>query len=246
MGVIGILVHADKDKILLEGANSDEDDDDLGDRNEVFALKGLQESSDEADGVDEDEDEEEEDRYAFDDGYDEEYKASISKVSQSKASRELTRLRAEDKEDDEALDEDLDTWGTKQSEYYTGGFTQDDEYEGSLDSEDERKEREEMEQEVRRLQKKTREEISEEDYGLGDENELGVDEDSDFLKELDKVDEQPVEKKDKKTLLKELELKSPETLALAREWEDIASDVVRVEEALERWVRHWQLYPYGV
>ncbi|KAG8875220.1 hypothetical protein FRB97_001823 [Tulasnella sp. 331] len=223
--------HADKDKILLEGAHSGDDDDDLGDRNEVFALKGLQQDNSDDDA----EDEEEEDSYAFEDGYDEEYKESQKKASQSKAARELSRLRAEEHEDDEGLAEDLDAWGTKQSEYYTGGLTQFDDEKGSLDSEDERNEREEEEQEVKRLQGKMREEIGEEDYGLADGDGVGGDEGAvDFLGEDDPVEKVHHQAKDKKTLLKELEVKSPETLALAREWEDIAYDVVRVDQALQR------------
>ncbi|KAG9003730.1 hypothetical protein FRB93_010951 [Tulasnella sp. JGI-2019a] len=224
--------HAEKDKILLEGAESRDDDDDLGDRNEVFALKGLQQDSSEDDA--QDEGEEEEDRYAFDDGFDEDYKASQSKASQSKSARELNRLRAEEQEDEEGLAEDLNAWGTKQSEYYTGGLTQFDDDKGSLDSEDERIEREEEEQEVRRLQGKMREEISEEDYGVVEVDDVAMGEGvNDFFKD-DGLAEQPVvPKKDKKTLLKELEVKSPETLALAREWEDIAQEVVRVEKALQ-------------
>lgn len=131
----------------------------------------------------------------------------------------------------------MDAWGTKQSEYYTGGLTQFDDDKGSLDSEDERNEREEEEQEVKRLQGKMKEEIGEEDYGLAEGDDLGNDEGVvDLLSENDPFEQAPMQTKDKKTLLKELEVKSPETLALAREWEDIAYDVVRVEQALQRCV----------
>lgn len=38
---------------------------------------------------------------------------------------------------------------------------------------------------------------------------------------------------DKATLLRQLEVTNPLTLALAREWEDIATSVVRVGEAVK-------------
>lgn len=41
---------------------------------------------------------------------------------------------------------------------------------------------------------------------------------------------------DKKSLLKHLEKTSPETLALARDWDDIAHSVIRAGEKLKRCV----------
>jgi U3 small nucleolar RNA-associated protein 3 len=40
--------------------------------------------------------------------------------------------------------------------------------------------------------------------------------------------------RDKKSLLRHLEVTSPETLALAREWADVASDLYEIQAAIKQ------------
>jgi len=42
---------------------------------------------------------------------------------------------------------------------------------------------------------------------------------------------------DRKSLIRHLERTSPETLALAREWEDVAHDLYRVQIAMKQYVK---------
>lgn len=47
------------------------------------------------------------------------------------------------------------------------------------------------------------------------------------------VSEMPVEPLDRVTAIRRLEKTSPETLALAREWEDVARDLMHAQQRLE-------------
>lgn len=47
------------------------------------------------------------------------------------------------------------------------------------------------------------------------------------------VSEIPVERLDRVTAIRRLEKTSPETLALAREWEDVARDLMHAQQRLE-------------
>ncbi|KAG8984286.1 hypothetical protein FRB90_005431, partial [Tulasnella sp. 427] len=206
--------HVERDKILLEGED-EWDDDGLGDQNEVFGLKGLDESSDdENEGESGSQDEYSED---MDDA-----KSAPSKVKSSSASKAASKTK------DESEEEDDEGWGRKQAAYYVDG--QED-----VSEEDEEELEKMEEEEARRLQRKARELIAEEDYGLDFARHLDAEvEEEDLLKELDHVPStSAVPLKTKPVLLKELERSDPAALALARDWETVAEDVVRIETALK-------------
>jgi U3 small nucleolar RNA-associated protein 3 len=145
------VVHASRDKILLEGEHSDGGDD--GDEDEVFALKGVDESD--ADETDEGEDED-------DAGGDEDMAEEVApkkKVSKAKTRRAaIPSSSSEDSEEEE-------TWGRNKSAYYSSNAAQ-------LDSDDEEA-NELEEQEAKRLQAKAREGMLEDDFGLGDVHIVG-------------------------------------------------------------------------
>ncbi|KIO18683.1 hypothetical protein M407DRAFT_31668 [Tulasnella calospora MUT 4182] len=207
--------HADRDRILLEG-DDEWDDDGLGDQNEVFGLKGLASSDDdEEEGESDSQWEHEEDE------------AAVKAIPSSKTSAELSR-KAAPKAKDESEEEEDEGWGRKQSAYYVDG-------EGNASDEDEEELEKMEEEEARRLQRKAREQIAEEDYGLDFARNLDAEvEEYDVLKEVDpSPSTSAVPAKSKAVLLKELERSDPASLALARDWESVAEDVVRVEAALK-------------
>ena len=150
----GQLVHANRDRILLDGDEMQYDEDDFGAEDEVFALNGVDPSS---------EDESEEgDREGEGDAMDVDESPSIphpaggTNVKPTK-SRKPVAL-ASDSDEDEGESEEEETWGTKKSAYYSANGAH-------FDSEDE--EANELEEkEARRLQMKAREGMCEEDFGL--------------------------------------------------------------------------------
>ncbi|KAG8903132.1 hypothetical protein FRB99_003675, partial [Tulasnella sp. 403] len=216
--------HNNRDRILLEGEESW--DDGLGEGTEVFGLKGLAE---ETESFDEDAlgvtDEDDDEVWADEDDQSSKTKAS---ASSSKSLATSTTMKSSDEEsesDSDDTDAELSKWGKRHSAYYVDG--QDEEtsdYEAQEDT------RAMEEQEAKRLQLRAREFIDEDDYGLAQGYELDVEED-DLLRE-DVARPAEAVKQSKASLLKELEKSSPETLALAREWEYVAEDVVKVEKAI--------------
>ncbi|KAG8910952.1 hypothetical protein FRC00_007267, partial [Tulasnella sp. 408] len=211
--------HVDRDRILLEG-DDEWDDDGLGDQNEVFGLKGLASSDDdEEEGESNSGEEHEEDE------------AGTKATSSSKSRAEPSR-KAPPKGKDESEEEEDGGWGRKQSAYYVNG-------EGDVSEEDEEELEKMEEEEARRLQRKAREQIAEEDYGLDFARNLDVEvEELDVLKEVDpSPSTSTVPAKSKMVLLKELERSDPASLALTRDWENVAEDVVRIEAALKRFLR---------
>ncbi|KAG8917731.1 hypothetical protein FRC01_002234, partial [Tulasnella sp. 417] len=145
----------------------------------------------------------------------------------SKTSAELSR-KAASKSKDESEEEEDEGWGRKQSAYYVNG-------EDDVSDEDEEELEKLEEEEARRLQRKARGQIAEEDYGLDFARNLDAEvEEYDVLKEADpSPSTAAVPAKSKTVLLKELERSDPASLALARDWESVAEDVVRVEAALK-------------
>ena len=158
-----IVVHASRDQILLDGEDAQSDDE--GEEDEVFALKGIPGGSE-----DESEDEEEE----GEDGDEEENyeKPPPPKGTKSKGKQKADSppLSGEDSESEEE-----EGWGRKKSAYYSSNAAE-------LDSEDE--EANEMEeQEAKRLQAKLRENMKDEDYGLGDIAQADTDEHAGYVVE---------------------------------------------------------------
>ncbi|KAF4617526.1 hypothetical protein D9613_006056 [Agrocybe pediades] len=207
--------HESRDKILLEGDGPNGYDDD-GDDDEVFALKGLEESeSDEEDIHDFQEDEEEAEEAA----------PEPKKSKKSKKDKGKKKKKDEGEESDKEEDELEESWGKGKAAYYSSNADQ-------LDTDDEEG-NELEEQESKRLQAKMREEMADDDFGLADIPDLET------TNEL----EQPVEEaevnipdpsSDKKTLLRHLEKTSPEALALARDWDDTVQSLEKTRQKIEQ------------
>lgn len=155
-----MIVHAARDKILFDheqngGYNSDD-----GDEDEVFALRGVQDDS---------EDEEELDDHLDQEYYEiaEEEKASSKKKTkkENKSKKVNGKLKTQNKDrSDEEEDDVEESWGQGKSAYYSSNADQ-------LDSDDEEG-HELEEQEAIRLQTKSRQELRNEDFGLNDELEF--------------------------------------------------------------------------
>ncbi|KAL6308424.1 Sas10 C-terminal domain-containing protein [Sparassis latifolia] len=198
--------HVSRDKILLE--DEDLGDDDEGDDDEVFALKGI------PDDEEEDEDEDEVDAVEEPDHIRTPPKKS-AKSKQKKGKTSPSSSEAESESEEEG-------WGNKKSAYYSSNAAQ-------LESDDEEA-NELEEQEAKRLQAKARDGMAEGDFGLEDAIEGAVESD-DLIVEAPAVVAQPLPK-DKQSLLRHLEKTSPETLALARDWDDIAHSLVKTQQKL--------------
>ena len=150
-----ILVHAGRDRILLGGEHSSDDE---GDEDEVFALKGMPEDSESDDSEDED------DILDDDDPYKNLPSASVedtkTKSKKDKAKKSKKGKAVESDEEREESEEEEEGWGRKKSEYYASNDAQ-------IESDDE--EAHEMEeQEAKRLQTKTRDGLADDDFGLDD------------------------------------------------------------------------------
>lgn len=156
-------VHALRDKILLEGDGFSRDQDE--DEDEVFALQGLSEDDD-----DEEEDNETDDEGEGNDVEDPDIdslaKSTAKKSASKKGSKRKTMHSSSSESESESEEE---TWGHKKSAYYSSNAA-------DLDSDDE--EGNELEvQEAKRLQAKTREALTDCDFGLEDPIDISLDKD---------------------------------------------------------------------
>ncbi|KAG2155848.1 uncharacterized protein EDB93DRAFT_1319706 [Suillus bovinus] len=199
--------HASRDKILLNGDGDVEDED--GDEDEVFALEGVSdEDSEEA----EDEDD---GGLAHDEEGDDEEDLVVTKSK----SKTKTKLKKASSPSDTGSEDE--SWGRSKSAYYSSNAAQ-------IDSEDEEA-NELEEQEARKLQLKARDAIHEDDFGLGE----GLEPASDAEVE-DSLEEQSgptidISLNDKKSILQHLERENPEALALARDWDDTARNLIEMQ-----------------
>ncbi|KAJ6557387.1 Sas10 C-terminal domain-containing protein [Mycena vulgaris] len=168
---------------------------------------------DEVFGLDLDDDDEVEDEEDVEDG-DEPMPAAKKKTSKSKKSKAKAKASSdEESEDDEA-------WGRGRSAYYSSNAAQ-------LDSDDEEG-NELEEQEAKRLQAKARDAMADDDFGLDDMVEsVMIDEVEDSALPMEPVPQDP------KSLIRHLEKTSPETLALARDWEDTAESLTKTRQKIE-------------
>ena len=144
------VVHASKDKILLDG-NQNGYVDDVDDV-EVFALKGIDEEDEE--------DEEDEDFYRYEDDEAEietEVPTTKKKFKYSKKPKGKTAESPEEEEEEEG-------WGRGRAAYYSSNADQ-------LESDDEEG-NELEEQEAKRLQAAMRKEMTDDDFGLDDNPEI--------------------------------------------------------------------------
>ncbi|KAI9465039.1 Sas10 C-terminal domain-containing protein [Lactarius psammicola] len=199
------LFHASKDRILLEGEDVGGDDDEG--EEEVFALRGIQSS---------DSDENAEDIYEEEgqDGDDEDQPRPEVRASRKGKTKARPPLESEDEDEEEGEEE---SWGHKKSAYYSSNAAE-------LDSEDEEA-NELEEQEARRLQVKARDAMADDDFGLADiarEDAEEVEEYASFFLGLSL-----------NAALRHMEKTNPETLALAYDWDDIATKVVRTQEKIK-------------
>jgi len=144
-------VHASRDRILLDGDEIQYDEDDFGAEDEVFALKGVDSSSEEEGGdkgLDGDD-------YAMDVDEGPSTSTNGRKVGSTKTRKPSAPASDSDEHEDQSEEE---TWGTKKSAYYSANdahFDSDDEEANELE-----------EKEARRLQMKAREGMDDEDFGL--------------------------------------------------------------------------------
>ncbi|CAK5270266.1 unnamed protein product [Mycena citricolor] len=195
---------ASRDRILLDGDEAVDDNDD-GDDDEVFAL--------DLDGSDDDDGEDMED----------EQDTVGQHTASAKPSRKAKtkKAKADTDSEEEEEDEEEETWGRGRSAYYSSNAAQ-------IDSDDEEA-NELEEQEAKRLQDKARDDMDDGDFGLGDVSEhFDLDESSamDMVAEAEPLPEDP------KALLRHLEKTCPETLAIVRDWEDTAENLVKARRKI--------------
>ncbi|KAF7299044.1 hypothetical protein MIND_00852700 [Mycena indigotica] len=204
--------HAARDKILLDGDIEDEDLE--GDEEEVFGL-----------GIDDDDDDESM-------GEEEETPEAASALSTTKSKSKKSKKK---KKELSSEDSEEEGWGRGRSAYYSSNAAQ-------LDSDDEQA-NELEEQEAIRLQAKARDAMQDFDFGLDDVVEpmaVYVLLSSTAFNDLicltsDAVQEDPaplVEPQDTRSLIRSLEKNSPETLALARDWEDTAESLTKTRQKI--------------
>lgn len=160
------VVHASRDKILLE--DDDGRSDDEGDEEEVFALKGMPDDSGDDESVEEDENADAE----SDDNLEE--LAAHAARANAKAKKAKGKQKKNGPPSTEGSDSESEEegWGRTKAAYYSSNA-------GQLSSDDE--EANEMEeQEAKRLQAKARDAMADDDFGLGDAVEA-VGEDEPFV-----------------------------------------------------------------
>lgn len=153
-------VHAARDKILLEPKKYDGYSDD-GDEDEVFTLKGMYDDSES--------EEEQEDLDQFNQEDSEQQRSTPKKAKKEKKEKKSKKtigksLNEKDKSEEDE-EEAGESWGQGKAAYYSSNADQ-------LDSDDEEG-HELEEQEAIRLQRKSRQELQDEDFGLNDELEAG-------------------------------------------------------------------------
>lgn len=143
------IVHAARDRILLEGEDLRSDDE--GDEEEVFALDGVADDSDDS----------QDEGHAGEDDEDEEEEYPEPGPSTKKSKKGKKGAKAPATSDEESgSEEEEEGWGRSKAAYYSSNA-------GQLESDDEEA-NELEEQEARRLQAKARDTMTDEDFGLGD------------------------------------------------------------------------------
>ncbi|KAF7314383.1 hypothetical protein MKEN_00911000 [Mycena kentingensis (nom. inval.)] len=160
--------------------------------------------------IDDDTEEDEEDQADEDDGDDEAPVAPTK--SKSKKAKKVPS--------DAGSDEEEEGWGRGRSAYYSSNAAE-------LDSDDEEA-NELEEQEARRLQSKTRDAMEDDDFGLDDVVDPTL---TDVVEEDLAVPLEPVPQ-DSQSLIRHIEKTNPETLALARDWEDTAEALTKTRQKI--------------
>ncbi|KAJ3875736.1 Sas10 C-terminal domain-containing protein [Lentinula edodes] len=206
--------HASRDQILLN--NEEEEDDGDIDDDEVFALQ-----------MEDEEDEEDEENEAMEENENQSSRASPKAAkskqkatAKGKGKGKESQLESSDDDDEE----EEETWGSGKAAYYSSNAAQ-------IESDDEEALQLE-EQEAKRLQAKARDDMNDEDFGLEDSIEANVTGGSDHL-DAASVPVQPV-LQDKPSILRHLQKTDPECLALAGDWTDSATTLMKTKQKLEK------------
>ncbi|KAF8521065.1 Sas10 C-terminal domain-containing protein, partial [Gautieria morchelliformis] len=131
--------------------------------------------------------------------------------------------------------EESESWGRKKSAYYASNAGLLAEKEGE---EDEEEANQMEEREARRLQARMRDTMVDEDFGLDDmlraANDALLAAEQPVTASQSILSRVPVESLDRASAFRQLEKTSPETLALAREWDDVVRDLTRTRQRLEK------------
>jgi U3 small nucleolar RNA-associated protein 3 len=152
------IVHASKDKILLNGDQYGGYDDD-GDDDEVFALKGIDDDSEDDEGF------YDEDNEILDDEAEIETDSEAPGTKKkSKHSRKVKGKTVQSPEREPEEEEEEEGWGRGRAAYYSSNAVE-------LESDDEEG-NELEEQEAKRLQAAARKEMTDDDFGLNDSPEV--------------------------------------------------------------------------
>ncbi|KIK69636.1 hypothetical protein GYMLUDRAFT_236138 [Collybiopsis luxurians FD-317 M1] len=204
--------HASRDQILLEG-DGDEQDEDLDDE-EVFALQGMS-----------DEDDEEEEQEEAEDEFENDVEAKQAKPKSRKEPNSKKKKAEKKQEEEEEEEEEEESWGRGKAAYYSSNAAQ-------IDSDDEEALQLE-EEEARRLQAKSRDDMNDEDFGLEDPIEVKVTADTDVMEDVQTPAAKP-DLQDKAAILHHLQKTDPESLALAGDWTDSANSLVKIKQKLEQ------------
>ncbi|KAH6911360.1 Sas10 C-terminal domain-containing protein [Coprinopsis sp. MPI-PUGE-AT-0042] len=179
---------------------------------EVFALKDMpaeEDSDDEGEVMDYDEEEEEEEAIA---------------PTKPKLKKAKKKAKEDESSDEDKEEEEEEAWGRGKAVYYNDNADQ-------LESDDE--EGHELEEkEAKRLQSKAREHMTDEDFGLQDVVDVQRDDMDGLLDEPTPVavPPMPTEPQD---IIRHLQKTNPEALALARDWEDTAEDLLHAENKIK-------------
>ncbi|KAI0054563.1 hypothetical protein BV25DRAFT_1873312 [Artomyces pyxidatus] len=150
-------------------------------------------------------------------------KSTVTKGKAGGKAKSIPELTSDASEEES---EEEESWGRKKSTYYSSNAAE-------LDSDDEEA-NELEEQEAKRLQEKIRDVMAEDDFGLGDVVEVDLRDETieDVFEPSPTVVTQPPPL-EKKAAMRHLEKTSPETLALAYDWEDIAEKLVRSQAKIK-------------
>ncbi|KAF8527529.1 Sas10 C-terminal domain-containing protein [Hysterangium stoloniferum] len=213
--------HDIRDKILLEGENPDSDEG-WDDDEEVFGL-GLSEESDDED----------ENARKDTEGDPSDQEVSLLQRKEKKKTKKTLKQPSPSPSPSESDADESESWGKNKSAYYASNA----DVIASKEGEEDEEEANEMEErEARRLQARMRDDMLDEDYGLSDVVDLvGDNAHGDFaVIEAKETSTAVPETIDKVAALHRLEKTSPETLALAREWDDVARELLRVQQRLDR------------
>lgn len=152
-----------RDKILLDGSDltGSRDLEDYDNEEEVFALKGLDDSASDSEEDDDDVDGSEED-----DDVEDAAPTPPAKPSKVKAKASKAKVVEEEEEEEDDSEDEEERWGKNKSAYYSSTAQE-------IESDDEEA-RDLEEAEALRLQAKAREAITEDDFGLNDLKTLGA------------------------------------------------------------------------